>query len=241
MNAIIIEDEVLARKGLRKMLEIKFPEIRILGEASSVAEGLPLFEAEPIDIAFVDVELEDGSGFDLLSELGDHKTKIIFITAFSEYAIKAFRFNALDYLLKPIDPSLLEDAVRRALEESKKEHQLQELLEVSKEKKNQRIVVRTTDRTVVYSVQDILYLKAQGAYTWFVSQNQKLMVSKHLKHYENLLEEYGFLRTHQSFMVNGRHIVSQQQVSLLLSNRETIPISERRRKEVTEKVKQFMA
>jgi len=235
IKTLIIEDEINVREGLKKLLKIMATSIEVIAETSFVSEALELIKKEKPDLIFLDVELEDGSGFDILKQFEMIDFKIIFTTAYSQYAIDAFKFSAVDYLLKPIDPTELKLAIERAVSDinTKKKHQ--DLLSVLKnniENQEQKIVLKTTENRFVINVKDIIRLEADGTYTNFIITNRKVIVSKHIKFYEDLLDEK-FLRCHQSHLVNSIHIISLTSKGFLqMSNQDLVPVSTRKRKEI---------
>ncbi len=235
IKTILIEDEFNARSALKKMLNILDSNINIIAETGHVSEALNLIKTKKPDLIFLDIELEDGKGFDILEQLDTIDFKLIFTTAYNQYAINAFKFSAIDYLLKPIDPNELQHALERAMTSIKyqKEHlELLEILENNLEKKEQKIVLKTTEQRYIIAVNNIIRLEADGAYTIFITKNQKIIVSKHLKFYQELLDEQ-FIRCHQSHLVNKNHIKGiDTKGFLLLSNEQTVPISTRKKNEI---------
>ncbi len=234
IKTIIIEDEVNVRNALRKMLTILEPSINVIAETGYVSDAVKLIKTEKPDLIFLDIELEDGTGFDILRQL-DVNFSIIFTTAYNQYAINAFKFSAIDYLLKPLDPTELQEAIVRAKQqiENKKEHQelLNSLLN-NIDKKEKKIVLKTTEQHFVLYVNEIIRLEADGAYTVFVTKNQKIIISRNIKYYQNILGEE-FVRCHQSHLVNLKHILGMDKNGFLqLSNRELITVSTRKKSEV---------
>lgn len=240
IKTLIIEDEPQARDGLKKILSLIAPDIEVIGETASIKESLLFLKNNTIDLAFLDIELDDGHSFDLLKKLKKINFKVIFTTAFNDYAIKAFKFNALDYLLKPIDPSELQAAIQKATKEIKQDLHFDSLLRLSKTKEEQKITLKTSDNTYVVEVANIIRLEAEGAYTKFITTSNNILISKNLRYYEDLLSSYKFIRTHQSHLVNYRHILSiAKQQEVYLSKDERVPISTRRKKEVFEAIGRF--
>lgn len=234
IKAIIIEDEIQVREALKKMLSFVNPNISVIGETGLVSEANQLILSNKPDLVFLDIELEDGSGFDILNHQNEIDFKIIFTTAYSKFAIQAFKFSAIDYLLKPIDPTDLQAALEKAVQTIYTQREHQELLSVLKsnlEQKDQTIVLKTSDQRYVIKIKDIIRLEADGAYTKFKCVDQNLIISKNLKHYQNILNDK-FIRCHQSHLINSIHITGMQQNQLLLSNKEEIPISNRKKTEI---------
>lgn len=196
-KAIIIDDEYWARITLRDKVE-DFPEIEVIGEAASVAEGVKLLGEITADILFLDIELTDGTGFDLLNQ-SEFNGKVIFVTAFDSYAIRAFEINALDYLLKPISENRLRDAIERINNTSipaDNEHSI-EL------KANDRLMV--THRSYIHfvKVSDIVLISASQDYTSLHTiENKEYLVNKTMNEWERRLPEESFCRIHRSYIIN---------------------------------------
>ncbi|WBX99499.1 LytR/AlgR family response regulator transcription factor [Chryseobacterium gambrini] len=226
MKAILVEDEINAQKALLKMLQLIAPEIQVLAIFDTIKDASLFLSKNTVDFIFLDIQLKDGNGFKLLQTITNRDFSLIFTTAFNDFAIKAFKFNAIDYLLKPIDPTELEEAIERA----KKIKKSNQIVPVEKSFSEQKIVLKTTDRNHIIPVSSIIRLEADGAYTLFVTESQKILVSKNIKYYEDLLCEYDFVRCHQSHLVAKSHIKVLKTHSLLLTDGSEIPISHRKRK-----------
>lgn len=209
IKAIIIDDIPQAIELLKSDLENYCPEVSVIGDAPSVVAGTKLLKKLAPDVVFLDIELQDGTGFDILEILGDISFKIIFTTASDEHAIKAFRFSAIDYLLKPINPEELQQAVKK-LKDSKPDSKesIDLLLDTVKEKNVPRkLALHTLDKIQVSEIQDIVRCESSGNYTtFFFADQQKLLVTKTLKEYEKMLDDHGFIRVHQSHLINSNHI-----------------------------------
>lgn len=235
IKTILIEDEINAREALTKMLKIIEPKIQIIAETGFVSEAVNLIKDQKPDLVFLDIQLEDGTGFDLLKQLDSIDFKIIFTTAYNQYAINAFKFSAVDYLLKPTDPIDLKEAINRALSliYSEKEHQnLVEILKNNETSKNKKIVLKTTQQRYVLNINDIIHLKADGAYTIFKTAQQKIIVSKNLRYYQDLLNTH-FVRCHQSHLINLKQVKGiNKKGFLIMSNQDEIPVSSRKKSEI---------
>jgi len=234
IKTIIIEDEVNVRNALRKMLTILEPSINVIAETGYVKDAVKLIKTEKPDLVFLDIELEDGTGFDVLRQL-DVDFSIIFTTAYNQYAINAFKFSAIDYLLKPLDPTELQESIVRAKQQIKNKKEHKELLNSllnNIEKKEKKIVLKTTEQHFVFYVKEIIRLEADGAYTIFVTKNKKIIISRNIKYYQDILGD-GFVRCHQSHLVNLKYILSMNKNGFLqLSNNELIIVSTRKKSEV---------
>jgi two-component system LytT family response regulator len=206
IKVVIVEDEKKSREMLKNLLDTFCPEVICGGMADSVKTGLDLIKNTKPDIVFLDIEMQSGTGFDLLQQLEDLNFEVIFTTAFAQYAIKAIKFNALDYLLKPIDVDDMKAAVAKAVKKRQNTNEnmgLQELVNAIKNKNVQRISISTLDGVIFVELDDIIRCEAKGAYTFFYLRNgSNITASKNLKEYEQLLCDYQFIRIHHSHIIN---------------------------------------
>ena len=235
LKAIIIDDMELARVSLKADLADYCPEVEVIGEADGVLNGAKLLKNTTPDILFLDIEMEDGDGFDLLDILSDEFGSVIFVTAREHYALKAFQYSAVDYLLKPVEPELLKKAVEKtkSLKPSTKE-QLTILKEnMEKEPKFDRIALHTSDKIVVSELKNIIRLEAMTNYTYFYfADGSKLLITKTLKEYDTMLADSGFVRVHQSHLINMEHVqayVKTEGGYILMKNSEIVPVSVRKK------------
>jgi two-component system LytT family response regulator len=236
-RAIIIDDEAHTRHTIRKMLADNCPALTIVAEANSVSSGVEAIKNHKPDLIFLDIKMDDGTGFDLLEKLKPIDFKIVFITAYNQYAIKAFKFSALDYLLKPVDVDDLAQAVKKAGESQQKDFntQLNNLNEHihSQDKNLKKIIVRNANSISLIAVKDIVYCESDSNYTnIYLSQQQKIMVSATLKEYEELLIDYGFFRVHKSYLINLRYITRFEKAeggTVILVNDIRIPVASRKK------------
>lgn len=209
IKAIIIDDSQQARKLIRLMLLEFAPEIEVLGEAGNVNEGLQAIETHKPDVLFLDIEMPEKSGLDLAEELllRNIRCDVVFTTAYNEYAIKAFRLSAIDYLLKPIDEKQLLEAVRkikRIKSSQETELRLQAMIQNFKNDQDAVLSVPSLNGYLFLKVVNILYIKASGSYTEISSLGKKaITVSKNLKYFEGALESFPqFVRVHRSYLIN---------------------------------------
>ena len=233
-TAIIIEDNLDAKENLLTCLGEMCPEVAIIGHAPSVIGGAKLLRQHSPDLLFLDIELEDGTGFDLLEILPDVSAKIIFTTALEYYAVKAFRFAAVDYLLKPIDPDELKEAVEKAKVQLIANSQYQFLLHQIKEKDiPRRIALHTQEKIHIVEINDITRCEAMSNYCRFFFKNgEKLLVTKTLKAFEDLLKDHPFLRVHQSHLIHLHHLesfVKQDGGYIIMKDGAKVPVSVRKR------------
>ena len=241
LTAIIIEDMPDALTLLEGALQKNHPDIEVIATASSVVAAAKLLRSKTPDILFLDIMLGDGTGFDVLEIFPDLESKIIFVTASDEYAIRAFKFAAIDYVLKPYDDNDLKKAIERAKAQL---HPNQERLNILKETiaapeaKPNKISLHTLDKISIVSLEDIVRCEADSNNTIFYLQDgKKIFVTKTLKYFADMLTSYQFLRVHQSHLVNLQCIsafIKTDGGYLLLKNKETVPVSVRKKTEVIE-------
>lgn len=237
MKLIIIDDEPKARKTVLDILTLGHVDFELLAEAGDVQSGVAAIHQLHPDLVLLDINLPDGSGFDLIKQLNNVSFKVIFITAFEEYAIKAFEFSAIDYILKPIDPVKLLIAVKRAAEIVNQEDITLKLnvlfANLQNKKENKRKLVLHTDQKIyVVNTDEIIFCQAEGAYTRFHLVEGKIFVSKHLKHYESLLSGCAFFRCHQSYLLNVNYIDyydKREGGFVVMKNKAQLPIAQRKR------------
>ena len=244
MKAVIVEDEINVREGFIKMLDVFCPEVRIVGTADSVKTATEVIHNLELDVLFLDINLPDGSGFDLLHSLIEYDFKVIFVTAYSQYAISAFKMSAVDYLLKPVSPDLLQKAISKVSSLMTNNDIdglsiLRENLSVQPDTKK-KIVLRDLDNLYLIELHKIIYCHADGCYTKFVlDDNSSIITSTNLKEYEDMLDSYGFVRCHHSFLVNLDHIARMSKVdgaTLVLSQGTEIPISKRKKSLILDRI-----
>ncbi len=213
ISAIIIENEKHSLDSLKDDLKNHCPQVKVVGESPKVSDGLALITSLQPDLVFLDIELDDGSGFNLLERLqaSDKKPQIIFTTSHNEFAVKAFRFSAIDYLMKPVDADELVQAVKKA-EETMNSKSVNDKLNVlfdnlKQKERPQKIALASADSILVYKIDDIIRCESQRNYTLFHFIKEKpLLVSKTMKEYEELLTSCGFERVHNSHLINMSHV-----------------------------------
>jgi len=212
IRTVVIEDEEHSRKMLMGMLREHCREINIVADADSVRSGLTAIAELRPDLVFLDIELQSETSFEILEKLPEINFELVFTTAFDHYALKAIKFCAIDYLLKPIDLTELQMAVAKAEKRLNREH-LNKNLEVllnnlkSGSQNHHRIALSTLEGLLFVNVRDIIYCESNGPYTKFVfRQANSIITSRHLKEYEDLLSGYEFFRIHKSYLVNLQEI-----------------------------------
>jgi len=234
-TAIIIDDIPEAIETLKEDLASYSPNIQVIATADGVVSGAKLLKKTTPDLLFLDIQMQDGSGFDLLEILPEIKFKLIFTTASDAFAIRAFKFSAIDYLLKPIDPDELMAAVKKATENLEdNSRNVAALLENVKEKSTpKRLALHTLEKIHIAETAEILRLESSGNYTTFFFTDQtKLLVTKTLKEYDKLLADCGFVRVHQSHLINLKHVKEYVKVDggyLVMKDKYKVPVSVRKR------------
>ena len=244
MKAVIIEDNQDALDKLKKNLQAYCPQVELIGEASSVMESIPLLAKGRPQLVFLDIELEDGTAFDLLEQLVEPWFRVIFITAFESYAIKAIKYSAIDYLLKPVDVNDLIVAVNRAQSELKRDLEFKKikfLLELIDDQNFSSIMLKDQYGVQLVEIDKIIRLEAQGSYTKVIQENRdSFTATKVLKGIEKLLPSDNFFRCHQSHVVNLTYLLRYDNMDsdlLFLKNGEKVPLAIRRKQRLLEKLK----
>ena len=242
LRTIVIDDEDYQRSAIEKVISRFCPNVSLVGSANSVKSGISTIKMKKPDLIFLDIKMGDGTGFDLLEKIDNINFKVIFITAFDQYAIKAFRFSAIDYLLKPLDPDDLIAAVEKAENIILKDFnvQLKNLKEhlTPDENRINKIIIKTFDNVHLVPINEILYCESDGNYVnIFLSDQTKIMVSALLKDYEDMLSSNGFFRVHRSYLINMKYIRSFEKAdggTLILENQIKIPVASRKKDELLE-------
>jgi two-component system LytT family response regulator len=246
IKAIIIDDEERARNTLSSLLLNYCPEITIMAACSNVPDGVIAINKHKPDVVFLDIEMPDYNGFELLGFFREIDFDIVFVTAYSEYAIKAFEISAVDYILKPIDIDQLKNSVEKLKQKKLRSH-MQEQIELLKESYRtddiRKIALSMSNGLTFVEIADIVFLEADGAYTTFYLKNgQKIVVSKKLKFYEDILSNRPFFfRTHRTYLVNVNYIkqYSRSENAILLDGDFNIVISRDRKQEFENLLKEL--
>ncbi|CAL2101430.1 Two component transcriptional regulator, LytTR family [Tenacibaculum sp. 190130A14a] len=238
LKTLIVEDERHVRENIKKRVFQDFRnELTIIDEAISVKEGIEKIIRYQPQLVFMDVDLGDGTSFDILSELNEIDFKIIFITGFDSHAIKAIRLGALDYLLKPIDDDEFKEAVNKAINTIEKENTTGSSVNIAnhyyREGEHRRIVLKTLDTQHLVSFDDILYCKSEGNYTTFYLFEENIVISKPMKKVEELLDKKRFIKCHQSYIINKAYITKYTNEGFLITKTGAqIPVATRRKEMV---------
>ena len=242
INAIIVDDETRARKTITSLLKLNCPEVNICAEADSVDDAFLKIKEQKPDLVFLDIKLENETGFDLVKKFNPVPFKIIFVSAFEEHAIAAFKFSALDYILKPVQAADLRAAVEmasRAIAKEKLDQRIENFFDnLDNLKKGQvkRIIIKNLDAIHIIETKDLVRCEGEKNYTqFFLNNGNKVTVSNTLKDYEDMLTPYGFVRTHQGHLVNINYIeklIKKDGTVLVMKDRSEIPVATRRKEDV---------
>ena len=242
IRCVIVEDEEMARKVLKSLLAQYCQDVMVCAEADDIVSGKNMIETFRPDLVFLDIEMPGGSGFKLLTSIEDKDFEVVFITAYEQFAIKAIRHDALDYILKPIDPKELVAAVEKVKEAKYKKTLKKQYDSLLKNLDPEQLVVRkislsTADKIHLIDVDDIIRCESDNYYTIiFFKDGTSLMVSKTLKEMEQKLEEYDFVRTHKSHLVNMRCIKNfiKDEMMVVMSDDTKVPVSKRKKEKILE-------
>lgn len=240
IRCVIVDDESKAREILAEMLKLYCTNVEVVGQAYNVKSAYEIINIEKPDLVLLDIKMPDGSGFDLLNKFSDIPFQVIFITAHEEYAIKAFRFSALDYLLKPIDPSDLMSAIDK-ISSAEPEADINEQFDAFKsnyfEKEDKygdkRIVLKTQENIYVIYLKDLIRCQSEKNYTYFYFTNRdRIIVSKTLKEFDDLLSEFNFMRVHRSHLINLKYIDRFEKADggmVIMSDGSKVEVSHRKK------------
>ncbi|MEL6843525.1 MAG: LytTR family DNA-binding domain-containing protein [Bacteroidota bacterium] len=233
INVIIIDDEVAAQQALKNLLALYHPEVKVVALASSVAEAVPLIQSHQPQAIFLDIVMPRAYGFELIKQLAPVNFQIVFTTAHESFAIKAFQFAALDYLLKPIHHEDLARAVARIQQKSSGEHQQKglDVLQQNFQEEDPQLILPTVDGYTLTRVSEVIYCEADRNYTRFHLLDRKSeYIAKTLKEFEDMLDGLRFMRVHRSFLVNLEHVRKFFRDNRLeMVNGDTISISSKRK------------
>lgn len=244
IKSIIVDDEKHGRENLAGILEQHCQEVTVLGEANSVENAISLIQTHNPELVFLDIEMPKANGFQLLEHFKDFRFEVIFVTAYDSYAIKAIRFSAADYILKPINYNDLKSAVNKVAQRirlKEENERVKQLYRNIHQPQNPRIGLPTADRIEFVEVNKIIRCQGEGNYTHIYFEGKKhLLVAKTLVEFEDLLQEYSCVRVHKTHLVNLKHVVAYVKKDggmLQLSNGDSIAVSRRRKENVLELLK----
>lgn len=212
LKTIIVDDEQNAVDFISCIIREYCPQLEVAGKANNVAEGVERINELKPDLIFLDVEMPHGTGFDLLTHFPEKKFEVIFITAFNHYAIRAIKFSAVDYILKPVNITEFIEATERVIRKlsdntRNSNENFRILMENLKTSHPSRLAIPTSDGMEYLNPREIIRIEADRSYSWFyLSGNRKILVSKHLKEFQDLLDEKNFFRSHNSHLINLRFV-----------------------------------
>lgn len=242
IKAVIVDDEPALRELNQTILTKHFNNVMVIGSLGSVTDAVEFIDQNKPQLLILDIRLGDGTGFNILQRIVPYNYAVIFVTAYNEFAIKAIRFSAIDYIMKPIDEQEYCEAVERALSSvssSKLQDQVQTFFNYYERKtQSRKIVLKTINAINIIDVSDITHCKSDSNYTtFFLITGEKIMVSRAMKEYEEILMDYNFFRPHHSYLVNLNYISRLNKNdggSLVLKDGSEIPVSLRKKKKLIE-------
>lgn len=237
LKTLIIDDEPDAVNFIRSIIAEYCPKLQVVGTAGSALEGAEAIREKDPELLFLDVEMPLGSGFDLLSQFPEKAFDVIFITAFNHYAIQAIKFSAVDYILKPINITEFIQAVDKVVEKRNESHDrkatYQNLLENIRKSPPTRLAIPTSDGMEFLNTEEIIRIEADRSYCWFfLTDGRKILVSKNLKEFQELLNRRDFFRPHNSHLINLAHVkkyIRHEGNSAVMADGSQIPISRNNR------------
>lgn len=238
LSCYIVDDEQGAIDALTALIQRYCPQLTIAGSARSVVQGLQYLTAQPVDILFLDIKMQQETGFDLLKQLPPNTAHVIFVTAYDEYGIQAIKFSATDYLLKPVVPEELIAAVHKVGQQKNTQaEQIAMLLQSYQDQRlntQKRIALADQHEVRYVLIDNIICCKADNSYTSFYLHNEgkPVVVSKSISDYEQILSAYGFVRIHQSWLINRNHIdtfIKADGGYLMMNNKMSVPVSRQRK------------
>jgi two-component system LytT family response regulator len=234
LKTIIVDDEPDAVNFISSIIGEYCPSLEVVGKAYNVSEGVPLIKENKTDLVFLDVEMPNGTGFDLLTHFPEKDFDVVFITAFNHYAIKAIKFSAVDYILKPININEFIEAVNRVMlkrkeKSSRGDESLKILMENLRSSHPTRLAIPTADGMEYLNPKDIIRIEADRSYSWFfIAGGRKILVSKHLKEFQDLLSDRYFFRSHNSHLINLKYVrkyIRKEGGYIEMQDGEQIPVS----------------
>ena len=243
-RTIIIDDEQDCRETLRTYLTSLFDDIEIVAEGDGVEKGYSIIQKHKPELVFLDIQLIDGSGFDLLKRIRNIDFSLIFVTAYDEYAIRAFNFSALDYILKPIDPDLLVQAVEKFRNKKDAESLQKRIFNLlSSQKTIEKIALPSMEGYFFVKIDNIIRCESDGSYTkFFFLSGDSIMVSRSLKEYDEVLSFQGFCRVHQSHLINLKYVKQYRKGEggvVILEDNSEIDVARRRKDDFLKAMKSF--
>lgn len=245
INAIIVDDERKSIASLKLLLATYCPQVLVLGEANSVQEAIENIDLLKPDLLFLDITMPDGDGFDVLDRVRYQEFEVIFITAYNQYALKAFEFSAIHYLLKPINYLELQEAVKR-FENLKSKDVFNEKIQVLRDSlnnKHQKIILPSFDGLEIINLDEIIRCEADSNYTiFFLTNKRKIVVSKSLNNFEKILSDIYFCRIHKKHLINlkyVKHYVKGKGGTIIMQDGSSVFVSESKKKYFIKRLKEY--
>ncbi|MBK8339240.1 MAG: response regulator transcription factor [Flavobacteriales bacterium] len=241
LTAVIVDDEQHCRDALSGILERKHPDVPLLGMANNVPEGIELLSKVKPKILFLDIEMGKQTGFDLLQAIGPDRPHVIFTTAHEGYAVKAIRFSALDYLLKPVDPDELAGAINKVRAEMRTPQTPDQFMALLKNltrpaAAERRIALPVADGLEMVDVDEVMYCESDSNYTVVHQKDKKrLVISRTLKEFEDILDPEQFVRVHHSYLINVKHVkkyIRGEGGEVIMSDGTNVAVSRRKKQEL---------
>lgn len=237
IKAVIIDDEQPMRELIKHLLSSNFTDILVVGEADSVDDGIEVIASCQPQLVLLDIEIKGGTGFNILQKIKPYDFKLIFITAFNNFAIKAFKFSAMDYILKPVNEFEFVESIERVIKPmdyAMAPMQFDHFIDhYEKKTQHRKLLLRTSEALHLVDIANIIYCKSDNSYTtFFMNNGPDILVSKPMKEYAALLEDYNFIRPHQSFIINIQYVSKIDKSDggfVILTNGKEIPVSARRK------------
>ncbi|MCD4696260.1 MAG: response regulator transcription factor [Bacteroidales bacterium] len=245
IKTVIIDDEENCLSALELLIEKHCPELVLVNKANSVETGVKAIEESEPDLVFLDIRMPDGDGFSVLDKAKERKFEVIFTTAHEEYAIRAFEFSAIHYLLKPIDKAALIEAVERLNNHNRKVIDVNQRLDILKENFNEnhnRIMLPSMEGFSIYKIEDIIRCEAEGSYTnvYLINESKPVLVSNPIGNYEKLLIGLNFCRVHNKHLVNLKHVTGFHKAYggfLVMQDGTEVKVADRKKNYLLEKLK----
>ncbi len=245
LKVILVDDEQNVREAVSRLLELYHPEVKVCASCNSISSAIAAIKEHKPDILLLDIEIGNENGFDIFKHFPKPNFRVIFITAYQHYALQAFRFAALDYLLKPIGPALLSEALTKAIDMFDKEKItvkldsfIHNMSDLSKDAK--KIVLKTSDNIHLVNLRDIIYCEADRSYTTFyLADKSRILVSTTMGDYEELFNDYGFFRIHQSFLLNLNYFKRYEKSDggkAVLTDNTNLPVATRKKDQLLQRL-----
>jgi len=244
IRAVLVDDDSTCMLMLENLLAGHFPMVQILGKADCVSNAIPLINETQPDLVFLDINLPDGEGFDVISKVSFKDFQVTFITAYDKYAVRAFECSALYYIVKPVTYEGLKTAIDKYNRESKSDFNTKlNVLRETLKSKNEKIIISSSDGLNIVKLGDIIRLEADDVYTLFYLANgQRFIASKPLNNYERILEDLPFSRIHNKHLINLMYIkryIKGKGGSVIMEDNSEVEVSVRKKADFLDKLKNY--